>query len=127
MIAWRVATGLVTLGVTAMAASVLAAPTTTVLYSFHGKTDGGSPEGGLIAGPDGVLYGTADTGGTNDNGTIFSLTPPATTGAAWSFKVLHRLTGGVEGGYPVGLTQDKSGNLYGYAVDFGAGHGTVFS
>lgn len=48
----------------------------TTLYNFSG-TDGFGPEGGLLQGTDGILYGTTaggGTGGLNDlNGTVFSL------------------------------------------------------
>ena len=44
----------------------------TVLYRFAGEPDGQSPVGGVIE-VGGVLYGTTLTGGTNDGGTIFSL------------------------------------------------------
>jgi hypothetical protein len=117
---------LVALSAADFSATATAAPTTTTLHDFTGKGDGGSPEGGVILGQDGVIYGAADRGGVNDNGVIFSLTPPATAGNRWSFRVLHRLPGGVGGGYPLGLTQDAKGNLYGYAIDFGAGNGTIF-
>lgn len=44
----------------------------TVLYRFAGSPDGQSPAGGVID-VGGVLYGTTIAGGTNDGGTIFSL------------------------------------------------------
>jgi len=110
----------------AIAPNAMGTPSVASLYAFRGKADGASPEGGVIQGLDGTIYGTADQGGVDDNGTVFSLTPPAVSGGTWTFKVLYCLQGGAGGGYPLGLTQDKNGNLYGYAIDFGAGHGTVF-
>jgi hypothetical protein len=104
-----------------------AAPAQSTLYAFHGTSDGANPEGGVIWGSDNVLYGTADAGGVNANGTIWSLTPPAVAGQSWTFKVLYRLQSGAGGGYPLGLVQDPSGNLYGYALDSGTGgYGIVF-
>ncbi|HEV3154845.1 MAG TPA: choice-of-anchor tandem repeat GloVer-containing protein [Candidatus Baltobacteraceae bacterium] len=50
-----------------------ATETAHVIYSFHGSTDGISPASGVIA-HKGVLYGTTSAGGTNNNGTVFSLT-----------------------------------------------------
>ena len=49
------------------------------MYSFAG-TDGANPNGGLVQG-NGKFYGTTYTGGTNNYGTVFSLTlpPPSTT------------------------------------------------
>lgn len=104
-----------------------AAATQSTIYAFHGRSDGASPEGGVIWGSDNVLYGTADSGGVNANGTIWSLTPPATAGQPWTFKVLWRMQGGSGGGYPLALTRDRSGNLFGYALDYGSGgYGIVF-
>jgi len=45
----------------------------TVLYAFQGGSDGGLPDAPLLAGKNGVLDGTATTGGTNDNGVVFSV------------------------------------------------------
>jgi uncharacterized repeat protein (TIGR03803 family) len=48
----------------------------TILYNFcslSGCADGFFPEGGLVQGTDGKLYGSTVKGGTNDYGTLFSL------------------------------------------------------
>src|ERR1019366_5829087 len=42
----------------------------TKLYSFTGGNDGARPEAGLVLSGD-TLYGTADEGGSSDNGTVF--------------------------------------------------------
>jgi uncharacterized repeat protein (TIGR03803 family) len=47
----------------------------TVLHSFTGLTDGGSPLAGLIEDKSGNLYGTAYLGGTSEYGTTFKLKP----------------------------------------------------
>jgi uncharacterized repeat protein (TIGR03803 family) len=44
----------------------------SLLYSFHGA-DGAYPDGTLINGSDGNLYGTTHNGGTS-SGTIFVIT-----------------------------------------------------
>ena len=105
-----------------------AATTAKVIYAFKGTADGAGPEAGIILGRDGSLYGTAGRGGSNDNGTIFKLTPPAKDVGRWSLKTLYELGGGQGGGYPLGLVADSDGNLYGYALDFGTSgdYGTVF-
>jgi len=46
----------------------------TIAYAFQGGADGFDPESGLIA-VGGTLYGTTASGGTDDNGTVFSITP----------------------------------------------------
>ena len=45
----------------------------SLLYSFAGGADGSQPQGGLIQGSDGVLYGMTYAGGASSVGTIFAL------------------------------------------------------
>jgi hypothetical protein len=94
---------------------------------------------GGLAGLNGVLYGTTSKGGTEASfdcaggdggcGTIYSLTPPASPGGAWTETVLFNFTGGADGYYPVGtLAVDSNGVLYGVAQNGGEdGYGIVFS
>ena len=89
--------------------------TKSVVYSFtdrHG--DGAQPSSGLVAGKDGVLYGTTAFGGISDGNTVFALYPPA-SGGAWTEKVLHRFE--VQDGLlPVpngNLAIGKNGALFG--------------
>jgi uncharacterized repeat protein (TIGR03803 family) len=49
--------------------------TETILYSFSGNSDGGSPSGGLIRDSRGNLYGPAYSGGSNGNGVIYKVSP----------------------------------------------------
>jgi hypothetical protein len=44
-----------------------------VLHSFTGGSDGVQPEAGLIFGPFGLLYGTAELGGSSGAGVVFSV------------------------------------------------------
>jgi uncharacterized protein YceK len=80
------------------------------IYSFSGLSDGAYPFG-VVSGPDGALYGATGGGGTNNAGcgsgagngcgTVFELTPPAAGQTAWSFKLLHSFTRGLDGAFPV--------------------------
>lgn len=45
----------------------------TVLHGFTGKADGATPQAGLSMNAAGVLYGTANTGGSDMKGTLFHL------------------------------------------------------
>lgn len=87
-----------------------------LLYTF-GQTEYG-PEypDGLIAGPDGSLYGISGGGGDAGHqfGTVFQLTPPATPGGAWTVQVLHSFAGGdAEGSNPNALVLASDGTLFG--------------
>ncbi len=97
--------------------------TKTVIYSFTHKDGGGvQPSSGLVAGKDGVLYGTTALGGISDGGTVFALYRPA-SGGAWTEKVLYRFE--VQDGLlPVpngNLAIGKSGALFGTTA-----HGGIF-
>jgi uncharacterized repeat protein (TIGR03803 family) len=110
------------------------------LYSFSAtsgpnstNSDGAFPEGGLILSGN-TLYGTAESGGTNSNGTVFAINTNGT-----GFLTLHSFTGpfsvsgsvtiitNTDGANPDGLI--LSGNtLYGTASGGGTnGNGTVFA
>jgi uncharacterized repeat protein (TIGR03803 family) len=78
----------------------------SVLHVFVGP-DGEFPQG-LILDSEGNLYGTAASGGVQNSGTIFKLTP------AGQLITLYTFTGGADGGEPhAGLVRDAVGNFYG--------------
>src|SRR5580704_6158050 len=91
----------------------------TTIHQFQGGNDGAHPGGRVVFGPDGALYGTTAVGGIANNGTVFRLTPPATscrsTGCPWTETVLYAFTGGSDGANPeaVDLAFDSAGNIYG--------------
>jgi uncharacterized repeat protein (TIGR03803 family) len=92
-----------------------------VLHTFTGGDDGDSSYGGLIAGKNGDLYGTAIGGGAHGFGVVFEITPNG------AYKVLYAFGSGNDGQYPEGgLVADKSGNFYGTTRGGGLGNGTVF-
>jgi len=49
--------------------------TKTILYQFTGGRDGSDPEGGVVFGKFGLLYGTAYSGGASGNGAIYAVAP----------------------------------------------------
>src|SRR5579862_9049277 len=84
------------------------AQTFNALYSFTGASDGYYPAAALVQAKDGNLYGTAHSGGANDDGTVFRIT------AGGTLTTLYSFTGASDGYYPaVALIQAKDGNLYG--------------
>jgi hypothetical protein len=102
------------------------------LYAFtgiNGLGDEYGPSGAPAFGPHGTLYGTTLGGGTGaaESGTVFSLTPPATPGAAWTETVLYSFE---PVGEPLaGVVVSSSGVVYGttYDTQVGYGQGTVFA
>jgi uncharacterized repeat protein (TIGR03803 family) len=107
-----------------------AAWTETVLHNFNNDgTDGFYPEAGVVVGANGVLYGTTYEGGTDNYGTVFSLTPPASPGGAWTETILHSFAGGSDGANPeASVVIGRHGVLYGTTYGGGAaGEGTIFS
>jgi uncharacterized repeat protein (TIGR03803 family) len=136
--------------VAGLGAVLLATPATAqaqgeaVIYAFQGPTtDGENNTTGLVAGSGGVLYGTTTYGGSGNCsgfgysspigcGIVYELTPPATSGGAWTETVIYSFTGAVDGAFPNTLTASKSGILYGTTFgggprqSAGSGHGVVF-
>lgn len=102
--------------------------TQTVIYSFQGgAVDGSGPYGTLTFDARGNLYGTTTDGGTNNNGTVFELSPPTAPGGNWTESVLFFFpTNGSKGTWPFGkLEFDSLGNLYGTTLFGGSGTGNV--
>ena len=101
-----------------------------VLADFGGGSGPSLPYAGLIFDKSGNLYGTSEFGGTDNQGTVFELTP--NSNGVWAQTVLYNFTGNGDGGQPSGgLLFDSVGNLYG-TTNFGGnancsqGCGTVF-
>ena len=98
--------------------------TETTLYQFHDSSDGAGPAGGLIFDSAGNLYGTTESGGSGDGGTVFEMSP---SGGGWYFNLLYSLSGTPDSGPYGKLVMDSAGNLYGTTISGGAYHwGSVF-
>jgi uncharacterized repeat protein (TIGR03803 family) len=98
----------------------------TTLYNFCAQTgcaDGYAPYAGLVQGTDGNFYGTTSSGGVNDGGTVFKITP------AGALTTLYNFCVGCEDGYNpyAGLTEGLDRNFYGTTYYGGMdSNGTVF-
>ncbi len=98
----------------------------TVLHGFS-DPEGRDPEGGVVQGSDGNLYGTTEAGGTANFGVAYRVTP------AGGFTVLHQFTGShptgpTDGAQPFGeMILARDGNFYGTTSQGGAGDlGSIF-
>ncbi len=90
----------------------------STLGVFNGA-NGANPEAGLIMDGSGNLYGTANIGGANGQGTVFELAKGSDT-----ITVLASFNGNA-GNPQTGLVIDQSGNLYGTTIDAND-PGTIF-
>src|SRR5262249_21233392 len=83
------------------------------------------PQAGLVQSNDGNFYGTTQTGGAADLGTVFRITP---TGILTTLVEFTGTGGANKGSIPyAGLVQGSDGNLYGTTSSGGASDlGTVF-
>jgi uncharacterized repeat protein (TIGR03803 family) len=99
----------------------------TTLHSFCSEadcTDGEQPFGdvSITAGADGNLYGTAEAGGDNGRGLLFSL-----SGSNFKFSKAYSFTVNEGCGSRAGLRLGASGALYGTCASGGLGGGTVYT
>lgn len=106
--------------------------TETVIYAFHGGTDGIEPQfSGVAFDPAGNMYGTTALGGANGKGIVYKLTR---NGSQWVESILYNFNGAGDGSNPqAGVILDSAGNLYGttqmggdLSCAFSQGCGTVF-
>jgi uncharacterized repeat protein (TIGR03803 family) len=96
-----------------------------VLHTFMGgTTDGAYPHAGLVVGSDGNLYGGTSSGGTNNDGVLYRITP------AGAYKVLYNLCSqsNCTDGYDIenALVSARDGNLYGITYRGGVFSGVIF-
>ncbi len=89
----------------------------TNLVNFN-STDGRSPQGSLVQGLDGNLYGTTAGGGPNDSGTVFKVTPAGQLTTLYNFCSQKNCA---DGSFPGGgLILATDGEFYGTTAAGGA-------
>jgi uncharacterized repeat protein (TIGR03803 family) len=97
----------------------------SVLYSFGaaGTADGASPRSNLIQDSAGNLYGTTFSGGVNNQGTVFKISPTGSASILYSFGGSPN-----DGGHPNGaLLLASDGYLYGSTMAGGVNNdGTIY-
>jgi uncharacterized repeat protein (TIGR03803 family) len=97
------------------------------IWSFSGaRRDGSVPESTITL-ASGVAYGTTAYGASG-YGMVYSLTPPAAPGGAWTETILYEFMGGANGAYPTGgVIFGSDGQLYGTTSAGGSANlGTIF-
>lgn len=96
----------------------------SILYTFQAVNDGSNPRSVLVADSAGNLYGTTFSGGLDDAGTVFELSPAG--GGTWKETILFNFSFAQLGngtGPSAGLVMDKNGNLFGTTWIGGTGGG----
>ncbi len=95
---------------------------------FFNFFEGASPAGGVTLDAAGVLWGTSQYGGSDDQGTVWRLSPNAN--GTWTIHVVAAFGWPATGSTPTGnLLIDAAGNLYGATASgelLGRDSGTVF-
>ncbi len=101
---------------------ITTAGTYTALHEFTGQADGGRPQGGLLQGSNGDLYGSTTAGGTQGGGTFFRIT------LAGVFTTVTNLSIEVEQPHtPEMSLLEMDNNLYGVTLYGGnANRGAAF-
>ncbi len=107
--------------------------TMTTLHAFDAPVgDPQNPQGGLVVGGGGVLYGTVQFAGSSAAcpfysqaygcGAVYSLTPPASPGGGWTYATLYTFQGGSDGAAPqTTLALGPHGVLFGVTPAGGPG------
>jgi uncharacterized repeat protein (TIGR03803 family) len=100
---------------------VTSAGSLTLLRSLDYANDGAYPDGELVKGNDGNLWGMTSSGGVNTYGTIFKISASGVFNVVYNFDYTH---GATALGH---LVLSSDGNFYGATRSGGAsGYGVVF-
>src|SRR5436309_5957959 len=104
-----------------LSADVVRAQALFVLHSFP-PSNPANPKAPLIRASDGNFYGTTESGGAFNSGTVFKMAPDGTV------TLLHAFASGVDGANPVAaLVEAMDGNFYGTTPTGGSsGAGIAF-
>lgn len=98
--------------------------TESLIYSFNAGYYAGYSVGpsALIADPYGNFYGTTQSGGTDNYGSVFELSPSSSKG--WTATTLYSFIDAADGFKPeAGVVLDASGNLFGTTYSGGSKNG----
>jgi uncharacterized repeat protein (TIGR03803 family) len=86
--------------------------------------DGSNPAGSVVLAADGNLYGVATSGGAEDDGVVYKVTPSGTASTVYAFCAQTHCS---DGQFPLNLIQGSDGNFYGTTQNGGVnGAGIAF-
>ncbi len=89
----------------------------SAVQEFPNSSTGTEPANGVIFDQAGNLYGTTVSGGSNNDGVVYELTPGA---SGWTQTILHNFAGSPnDGAIGAGLAFDSHGNLFGFTESGG--------
>ncbi len=99
--------------------------TYTQLYAFQSSTalNAGDILGSPAFDSAGNIYGTSYSGGTNLLGTVWEISPPATSGGAWTGQLLYSFGVNPDGNYPYGPVTIVGSTVYATTTRGGANSG----
>ena len=90
------------------------------------STDAVYPDGALLMGKKGVMYGSANSGGANNDGAVYAVSPPAAAETTWQRTLLYSFNG-QKGSSPTGnLLAGANGVLYGVTTSGGPNSATPY-
>ncbi len=92
----------------------------TVMHEFAGGAEGSNPQSGLTLSEDGMLYGTTQFGGAENQGSFFRIDPEDN-----SYELLYSLSiADSDGRYPYGKLNETSPGIFMGTCSGGAATGT---
>lgn len=92
----------------------------TVMHEFEGGEGGSNPQSGLTLATDGLLYGSTQFGGLENQGSIFKIDPTDN-----NFELIYNLAiGSADGRYPYGKLNETSPGVFMGTCSGGAATGT---
>lgn len=89
----------------------------SVIRDFTWRTDDAGPEGGLVVGQDGAIFGTGGPGGAALMGALYRINPDGT-----GFRLLHNFSAigtGDARGHSAGFLASEDGRFYGFTASGG--------
>jgi uncharacterized repeat protein (TIGR03803 family) len=94
--------------------------TMTLIHTFGAHKDGSGANGTPVLDQAGNLYGTTESGGAKDHGTVYKLIPGKK--GKWTEKILYSFKSGTKDGSEpyAGIVLDAAGNIYGTTLGGGS-------